>query len=524
MTDTPDALETRARRVVFFEDRAQVHRHATASLEAGTHTLVLRGVTPLIDDPSLVVELEPSGDTARVLTARVRRHMRTEREGSEAEIAALEQRVVRAERALERAQRDRHNAERALERTASLERALLEQLTGAPLTDAGPPEQWADSIDSLGQAQHEDLEATLEHLEAIDQAQRERDRAQALLAQARRTTQDVEARVEVQVRLEQPAELDLELRYFTPCALWRPSHRARLRRDDEQGPRLIIETLATLWQATGERWDQIECAFSTARPSQAARPPTLSDDHLSARPKTDRERRVVDVEARDVSLETTGPEGRRGVSEMPGVDDGGEPLTLEATRPVSPTSNGRPFQVPLETIELPCEVETRAYPELSRTAHLCARATWSHAHPAAGRPRDPAARVRARRLRPHHDGPARGALRAGLWPREQPAHPTRARDRGRLQLLLPESQAPARAHRHPLPVEPERGARALTLTERLPVSEIEQVSVELTEAPASARPDADGMLTLHIELDPHETTRQQIVYRVEHAHNVNLSW
>lgn len=123
--------------------------------------------------------------------------------------------------------------------------------------------------------------------------------------------------------------ISLDVTYITPCALWRPEHLARLTGDPNGTSSLQIVASAVAWQRTGEEWANVSCRFSTARPAQHASPPLLSEDQLRLRRKSDAERRAIVVEAREQSIAVAGlGRGTQKVEEMPGVDDGGEPLIL----------------------------------------------------------------------------------------------------------------------------------------------------------------------------------------------------
>ena len=101
-------LDTKPLRVTFFEDRAEVVRATQATVPAGTVLLSLRGVTPLVDDQSVLPMLQGA---AKLLSAQVTRRTHETSTGSESELRdsesdqkkALSRRVL-AERTLEVAQ------------------------------------------------------------------------------------------------------------------------------------------------------------------------------------------------------------------------------------------------------------------------------------------------------------------------------------------------------------------------------------------------------------------------------------
>ncbi|MDP3220254.1 MAG: DUF4140 domain-containing protein, partial [Deltaproteobacteria bacterium] len=64
-----DPVSSEAVRVTLFEDRAEVVRRATCAVPAGVSWVAVAGVTPALDDPSLVAGVV--GDGARVIATRV---------------------------------------------------------------------------------------------------------------------------------------------------------------------------------------------------------------------------------------------------------------------------------------------------------------------------------------------------------------------------------------------------------------------------------------------------------------------
>jgi hypothetical protein len=66
-------------------------------------------------------------------------------------------------------------------------------------------------------------------------------------------------------------------------------------------------------------------------------------------------------------------------------------------------------------------------------------------------------------------------------------------------------------------------ARQLRVIERVPVSEIEDVSVKLTSAEGATLDERDGFVTFDLEVPAGGTRELQLDYRVEAAARVNLS-
>jgi uncharacterized protein (TIGR02231 family) len=332
-----------------------------------------------------------------------------------------------------------------------------------------------------------------------------------------------ETAVEVQVESRAAGEVEIELTYRTPCALWRPEHQARTTATTGGSQELALTTWAAVWQATGEEWTDVECRFSTARPAQSASPPLLRDDVLLLRRKTEQEKRTVTVEAREQSLAVAGlSRGERAVAEMPGVDDGGEPLWFAAPRAATLPSNGQPVRVEISSVRLPCTVDRVCFPERSPAAHLRATATLSGAAPLLA-------------------GPVRVGRGSELFGRGRVAFVGKGEP---FELGLGVDDG-IRVRRH---VEDRRetvpvlGTQKLTRTvklyvsnlsgthkrlsviERVPVSEIREVEVIALQSTGARLDPRDGMARFEVEVPAGGTQELQISYRIEASSKVALDW
>jgi uncharacterized protein (TIGR02231 family) len=378
-------LESRATRVTLFEDRAEVVRTATATLRAGAQWAALGGASPFVDDDT--VQARVAGEGVRVLAARVLRFVHYEpREGRE----AIDRLEGEARAAREGAEAARQEASRARSDEARVRRLLSEWARCVAEVPRGlrggeGRGRWRESYRDLDRALSSALERASGARDRALRAERALAHAEARLVEAQSTHPRHEAIIEVQIESDGERVAEIEIAYRTPCALWRPEHLARLHAHGEAGrgdATVEIVTYAVAWQRTGESWDGVKTRFSTARPARAASPPHVTDDVLRSRKKGDDERRAVVVEARDQIVAVAGLDrGGRAVDEMPGVDDGGEPLTYEPREPVTLASDGRPFRVEVARVTLPARVERVAMPERAEVAHLRATATLTQGGP-----------------------------------------------------------------------------------------------------------------------------------------------
>lgn len=531
---TPDAaaaisvFETRAELITFYEDRAQVTRHVTIDgLLAGEQTIFLRGATALVDDPSLVVRVLPdeaaSASPPRVLQSKTRRRIITRQELDALELAALKARERETTRALRALELELSRLESQQRRVDGLELTLLKQLHEVPPGQGSQPERWSEAFGEVD-SRFSKIFGTRDALvRRRRELVRERERAVARQAQGAQEHKELETVIEVQLELSEASSFLLELVYFTPCALWRPEHLAQLGRVEghsERSRQLTLTTFGTAWQSTGERWTQVRCRFSTARPTQAAQPPKLVDDLLYSRPKTERERRIVDVEARDETISLTGVSGgARAVDEMPGVDDGGEPLTFDAVARVDIPSTGEPLRVQLDVVTLPCKVELVAYPELAVAPHLKATATWSASWPLLAGPvtlmreQELAGRARAKFVG------SGDAFELGFGVDMGVRIQREVTDKDTSKKLSRKNRQERKVRLYLSNTSDED--RELVVIERIPVSEIDAVEVTLDED-AGGVMDKDGFLRIPVKLKGNHTSKLTIRYTLEMASNVNL--
>ena len=499
--------------VTVLEDRAQVTRRGPVPVAAGQQRVVIEGVSPVLVDKTLLCV----ATGARVLDARCERYVAPWRDpdGTSTELVAR----LHAERISARAERAAAES-RAV--AATSESSALDELLGAALTDLAvaatrgttPPDAAARlaELDAAGAAARvRRVEAELAVRDASASFTRLEERLRRALAQAG----DDAARIVIDLVADAAGEATLDCRYVVPGAAWRPYHRAQL-----AAGTVIWETTACVWQATGEDWPAAELTFSLERPSLGIAPPDLADDELRARRRPE----TVTVEARDHEQQTTGL-GTSGPREVPGIDDGGLGLVLRGTSRVSVRADGAPHRVPVGSWTSPAELALIAIPLRSPWVHL--RARLANAGPA-----------------PILAGPVDLILAAGYVGRAEVGFVASGE---RVDLGFG-PEADVRIHRDEVSTREDGGilggwnqktvrvalrlsslgdtAREVTVTERVPVSEVEQVEVITSPADAysieergtvqvTAREiDDKGLVTWLVPLPPQARRVVTLEYRI----------
>lgn len=497
-------------RVTLSEDRAQVTRAGVIKLPRGSVRLRIEDVSPVIADKSLLVRA-PAG--VAVTDVRVERTLRTRAtDRPEASRELMEQRRAIG-RECQRLEEELALIDGQLERLDAAAKLACQELSD----DAARARLESAHLEvSLAGLQRAEGDLRLERVELADQlaeARRERDALDERLRVADRPDLRCGAALVLELHADRRCEAALEVDYVVPGAFWRPYHRARLILD--AGSRVAFETEGCVWQNTGEDWPDVSLVFSTERPSLGASPPPLSADVLRAR-KADS---AVHVESREQAIEVTGVDGGAGRSSqppaLPGIDDGGEPRILKAAVRASVPSDGRPHRVPIAAFEAPAPISRVAVPELSRAVFLRAELENTGEHPVLAGPVD--------LLR--DSGYVGRTSTLFVSPGERMALSFGPEPELRLHREVDSREEPRRGMsswsvvRHKVSLYLSNlgdSARSVEVTERIPVSEVEQVQVsfDAKKTTGAARSDDDGLVRWSVVLPPYGRKQVELVYTV----------
>jgi uncharacterized protein (TIGR02231 family) len=289
----------------------------------------------------------------------------------------------------------------------------------------------------------------------------------------------------------------VQVDYVVPGACWRPYHRAQLvELLKGKDPVLAFTSEGCVWQNTGEDWNDVQLIFSTERPSLGVTPPTLATDSLRMRKKGP----AVEVEARDQTIHTAGLGADDGVkkqvanNELPGIDDGGEALGLRGRIKATVPSDGRPYRVPIFSFETPAETALICMPERAAAVMLRSRHANTAEHPLLAGPVD---LIRNSGLvgRTSILFIAPGERFELGWGPDVALRVTRT-----VESLEHERKMMSSWTRKPRRVRVKLSNLAPTptrveVTERIAVSEVAKVEVELIEASHGEKADEDGFVT-----------------------------
>ena len=477
--------------VTLLEDRARVVRRATIPVWAGVTRLRIERVSPLIVDKTLAARV----DQGEVRDVRITRRAVYQTHEREETLRALDEQIEETEDAVRRMERRAGRIESALSLRDEAGSVTLDELAQDAAWSRLDLEHAEARFDEMGQRERSLREERLGAQRALMERRRELGRLRARRQTVSQPSGEVRATLLLDLVREDKGEATVEIEYLVPNACWRPHHRAAL--DDDA---LRFECEGAVWQNTGEDWPDVQLRFSTQRPSLGAEPPALSTDRLRVQRKSE----TLEVSQREQVIETTGLGRQSQVApELPGIDDGGDVMELRATHRAIVPSDGRPHRVALFAFEAPAEAWLWCAPELApavllKTAHVNAS---PHAILA---------------------GPVDLVKSGGLVGRTKVLYV--APDE-RFELGWgPDPML--RVHREVEEGKPDKSllrnwvgvvktidlklsnlgpeVKHIELVERVPVSEIEKVKIEVDaeETHEGRLPDADGFVRWLVELDP----------------------
>ena len=497
---------TEVEQVVLYEDRASVTRVVAVPTTSGRHRVRLGPVSPLVSLERLAV----IADVGLELDA-VHIHRESipqgeiDSERAQKLAADVREAAAREEQAQQLVTRLTEAEERSSRRIEA-----AHAWTGRALLEEDALDEWVAGLRALSD-RHRKVSLDLVSAQAAHyDARAQIDELSVLLDEARGGSTTLRCFLELVVR--RTGEGELRVRYTIPCALWRPVHRARLHTDS-----VDWELGAMAWNATGEDWTNIELVCSTARPGEQSSPPVLVDDELRTQA---REREVV-VEARDETIEVARPGKTTTVQEVPGVDDGGEPRTFTVSSRLDLPSTGRPVRVALESWSSPAKRAWVCTPELSPQVVLRTSQNNTGSRPLLAGPvdlfRDSGAVGRSRIgfVAPGEPFEMGWGSHDGVRVRRRASTELdRARISGRQTQRVQVDLTLSHTGKNSLVVE---------LQERLPVSELKEVTVSAPEAtPALHDVSKDGFCTWRLGLQPGETREASLSFQVEASSHVRL--
>jgi uncharacterized protein (TIGR02231 family) len=534
-TENVAIVDVPVREVTLLEDRARVVRRGELALGAGLSRVRVEGVAPALSDKTLTGTIAAPG--AMVADARVFRRLMVSFDepgrAAEEQAATLAAELERLDRLIDELDTERILVERhaaGFEQIATMTFAELSEDVG---WGRAIGVEWKQRLDQLRDAERGLRERQVELASELEERRREHQRVHERMVQGAHRQEREWAAVDLDITATEAGTYTIEIEYVVPGACWRPYHTARLMAADTStgadagesagaGPgwRVLFVTDACMWQNTGEDWNDVQLILSTERASLGTSPPVLHSDIVRVKRKSE----AVLVEAREQEIQTTGlgtGDDVHVAQDLPGIDDGGVVLNLRAARRSSVPADGRPYRVELARFTSDAEVELVAMPELASCVFFKSIQRNTGKGPILAGPVD---------LIRHSGLVGRTAvlfIAAGErfelgWGPEPDLRVRRdtevTEEKSRLlsawverthEIEVRLSNLSGREHR-------------VTVTERIPVSEIDKVKIDIDshETTDSERPDGNGFITWHVTLPAGGHQRIALAYTLKKHEDV----
>ena len=510
------AVESRIDAVTIYPGQlARVERVARVDLEAGGGTVVFGGLPAALESGSVRVAVESGGATigaVEVATEPVGEAPRERERALREQIEALQ---AQRQDALDRVTAARTQ----ITFIDGLARLPEGEGAAGALTAGEGAERWSALWQSIGEGSRAAHERVRAGEREAERSRREIEVLQRRLEQLGRTREQAVG-VTVPYRADAAGPAVLRLSYRVRGPRWQPLYQTRL---DTGAERLELVRSARVTQATGEDWNDVKLALSTAQPVRGERPEPATwwiDLAPEVRPaaKAERSGAAADLASGLAQEEPAAPRARTVSAEFA--------ATYEIPGRVSVPAGNQPREVRIGTAELGAGIGVQLFPQQDPRAWLTATSTWDGPGPLPGgrvaRFRD-GAYVGSGVLRTWSPGEERD-LSFGLDPRVEVGFEPLRDEAGESGWITTRSTLVRRyalevtnRHGRPLPV---------TALFRVPVPRNEEISVQGTYSTPPSRRDIDDRRGVHawdFELDAGKSRRLDLAYEVSYPEDRELS-
>jgi uncharacterized protein (TIGR02231 family) len=521
--------------VTVYPSGAEVVRAARIRLERGDHTVLFADLPAEAVAGSIRVEGKASAgleigsvDTRVVSVAR----------GDDATAASERRRI---EDAIEKL-KDEKSVLSASVQAADAQKRLIDNLTrlpGAPVPANGAPApqpDWGQLFELIGKRAAEAQKTILDTEIKVREVERQIRDLEGKLASLAPSQQ---ARTEVKVALEaqEALEADMVIRYQVRNASWTPFYDARLAAGNRaQAPKLQLVRRGAIKQRTGEPWENVALALSTARPAAGTAAPVLVPMTIDfeperpavaqyASPPAQAQRRsvqvqpsgnaVADEEANEARLEDRAVR-RQAREKAASVEVQAFQALYAISGRTTVPETGETKRVQIDAMELEPTLVVRSVPKRGEKAYLYAKITTARGAP----------------LLPGQVALFRDAIFVGngslplLAPEEEHELGFGVDDSVRVRHALAEekrgetgiistSKTDARSYRISVKNQHERAIQVSVL-DQVPASQHADIIVELTGKSPPSRRDVDnkrGVLAWDMKLEPNEERVIEFGYR-----------
>lgn len=512
-------IEAPVTTVTLLEDRALVRRIGKTTLTPGLWQIEVENVAPVLSDKSLRAEFLGNYPGARIDDVRIRRRMLIKEEDKPEEIKTLQAELRSLQTTLKNLGENRSHQDYAFNQTNIILAKALEELPVDAVWGQIDPTSWRAQLQTLFKQLRDFRTEIINDYYSQEKLTHQINDLISIIQAMSRPDMVYTAHIETDLMIPETGDYEIAFDYVVPNALWRPYHQSRLiLPTNSTNATLSFRFDGCVWQRTGEDWNNVDLIFSTARASLGTEPPLLTDDKLNVQEKSQQ----IIIQARNQEIQTTGfgKDTTPTTVELPGVDDGGEIRNLRPPHKATIPSDGSPYRVAIFSFTSDAEIEYILMPEVSCQVVLKSEQINTANFPILAGPVD---LLRSSEFigKTSIGFIAPGEKFALSWGGDAAMRVQRTQTQKQEQNHLTKWNE--------LTIETTLflsniGAetRVIKTTERVPISEIEQVRVKVIpeKTTNSVEPDENGFCHWNFTLDSYSQLQADLVYQISAAPEV----
>lgn len=373
-------LDSKLTNVTVFADRAEVVREASLELDAGTHTLIFADLPAQTDAGSLQVD-----GTGGFTLQDVRFETRQLTDLPEGKLKELTDELDKAQ---EQATALGMTATRLKDRRVTLE-AIIKRVTTPPTEGSQNPPMdvvpWTELLTFYNNQLEKIDQGKMENDAATKAANAEIARLKREIAQLNMDARKVSNVAKVVVGLDAPATVTVDLTSLVYGPSWSPSYDIRANTDSKQ---VTVAGYGSITQSTGEDWTDVKLSLSTAQPQIGGREPELhpwflqefkpmpvGDPFVSeAKAASAPRMRQNELMAMDAFVAAEAAPAPMRVAEA-SVQSGATAVVYQIPNTASIPSDNQPVRVAITTQSFPGTFQYSAVPKLSPYVYLKTKVT-----------------------------------------------------------------------------------------------------------------------------------------------------
>lgn len=508
--------------VTLLEDRAQVKRIGKIQLNQGLWRLTIPKVAPVIYNKSLRAEFCQDYPSASINDVRVYRNKLVKQEDRPDEIKAIETEFNSLFANFKHITEDRQHLESCFDRISIILVKYLAELPVDAMWGQLDPKSWREQIFTLFKQLRDLRNEVLNSYHTQQDLSQKFNKLNNQLRALSSPNLVYQAHIEADLMIDEAREYEIAFDYVVPNAIWRPWHQARLFLEEKNS--LSFRFDGCVWQRTGEDWQNVDLVFSTARSSLGNEPPLLADEQLNVKEKS----KEIIIQTREQKVQTAGlgtaqSSIDREVPEtvnLPGVDDGGEVRNLRSSKKATIPSDGRPYRIPIVSFESEANIEYVLMPEVDCQVILKSEQTNTSQFPILAGPVD---LVRTSEFvgRTSLLFTAPGEKFALGWGPDLAMRVQRTETQEKkIDHLTKWNTVSTTVKLFLSNIGAE--SRIIKTTERVPISELEQVKIEVIKDKTtnSIEHDENGFCNWNFNLNPYSQLEASLVYQISAAPDV----